>query len=159
MAIGAKEGYKKGSNNRPSRNNNPGNLAGSNFKSIDSNVQLEPPNSKGERKFAKFSKPEYGAKALIETKVKKWANGDYAGTVVNGPSKSSDEYRKKWNVPDSLKGIANKKVPLTIEQFFYIYAPPSDGNNTENYIESVVNSLKKSFSNISRLSKMKDFLK
>ena len=159
MAIGAKEGYKKGSNNRPSRNNNPGNLAGSNFKSIDSNVQLEPPNSKGERKFAKFSKPEYGAKALIETKVKKWANGDYVGTVVNGPSKSSDEYRKKWNVPDSLKGIANKKVPLTIEQFFYIYAPPSDGNDTEHYIESVVNSLKKSFSNISRLSKMKDFLK
>jgi hypothetical protein len=157
LAIGTKEGYQKGSSNRPSRNNNPGNLAGSNFKFIDSNVQLEPPNSKGERRFAKFSKPEYGAKALVDTKIKKWAKGDYVGTIVNGNSKDSNEYRKKYNVPDSLKGIANKKMPLTIEQFFYIYAPPSE-NNTEHYIDSVVNTLKKSFSNISRLSKMKDFL-
>ncbi len=155
--IGTKEGYQKGSKNRPSRNNNPGNLTGSSYKDLDPNVVLEPANAQGQRRFAKFSTPELGAKALVERKIKSWAKGDYPGTDVNGPSKKNNEYRATWNVPNSLAGIANKKINLTIEQFFYIYAPPSE-NNTEGYISSVINSLKKTYPKITRLSKLIDFL-
>jgi hypothetical protein len=157
LAIGSKEGYTKGSKNRPSRNNNPGNLTGTNYKDIDPGVVLEPANPKGERRFAKFTTPELGSKALVERKIKGWARGNYPGTIVNGDSKSSNEYRKQWNVPNSLKGIAGKKVQLTIEQFFYIYAPPSE-NNTENYINSVVASLKKKYSNVTKTTRIIDYI-
>jgi hypothetical protein len=157
LAIGSKEGYIKGSKNRPSRNNNPGNLTGTNYKDIDPGVTLEPANSKGERRFAKFTTPELGSKALVERKIKGWARGNYPGTIVTGDSKSSNEYRKQWNVPNSLKGIAGKKTQLTIEQFFYIYAPPSE-NNTEKYINSVVASLKKKYSNVTKITRIIDYI-
>jgi hypothetical protein len=157
LAIGSKEGYTKGSKNRPSRNNNPGNLTGTNYKDIDPGVVLEPANSKGERRFAKFTTPELGSKALVERKIKGWARGNYPGTIVTGDSKSSNEYRKQWNVPNSLKGIAGKKTQLTIEQFFYIYAPPSE-NNTEKYINSVVASLKKKYSNVTKTTRIIDYI-
>ena len=157
LAIGSKEGYTKGSKNRPSRNNNPGNLTGTNYKDIDPGVVLEPANSKGERRFAKFTTPELGSKALVERKIKGWARGNYPGTIVTGDSKSSNEYRKQWNVPNSLKGIAGKKTQLTIEQFFYIYAPPSE-NNTEKYINSVVASLKKKYSNVTKITRIIDYI-
>jgi hypothetical protein len=157
LAIGSKEGYTKGSKNRPSRNNNPGNLTGTNYKDIDPGVVLEPANSKGERRFAKFTTPELGSKALVERKIKGWARGNYPGTIVTGDSKSSNEYRKQWNVPNSLKGIAGKKAQLTIEQFFYIYAPPSE-NNTEKYINSVVASLKKKYSNVTKTTRIIDYI-
>jgi hypothetical protein len=155
--IGTKEGYQKGSKNRPSRNNNPGNLTGTSYKDIDAGVVLEPANSKGERRFAKFSTPELGAEALVERKIKSWARGNYPGTIVNGASKKSNEYRETWNVPDSLKGIAGKKVNITLEQFFYIYAPPSE-NNTEGYLSSVLSTLKKTYSEITKNSKLIDYI-
>ena len=148
----------KGSTNRPSRNNNPGNLDGSNYKDIDPGVTLEPKNSKGESRFARFTTPELGAKALVERKIKSWARGNYPGTIVNGSSSKSNAYRATWNVPNSLKGIAGKRVELTIEQFFFIYAPPSE-NNTIGYINSVVSSLKKNYPEVTKLSKNKRLFK
>jgi hypothetical protein len=157
--IGTKEGYQKGSTNRPSRNNNPGNLTGTSYTDIDANVVLEPKNAKGERRFAKFSTPELGAKALVERKIKSWANGNYPGTIVNAPSKSKDanEYRSTWKVPNSLVDLSGKKVNITIEQFFYIYAPPSE-NNTEGYISSVLATLKKTYPEIKKTSRLIDYI-
>ena len=157
--IGTKEGYQKGSTNRPSRNNNPGNLTGVSYKDIDAGVVLEPENAKGERRFAKFSTPELGVKALVERKIKSWAKGNYPGTIVNGPgsSEGSNKYRSTWNVPDSLKGISGEKVNITLEQFFYIYAPPSE-NNTEGYLTSVLATLKKTYPEIKRISKLIDYI-
>jgi hypothetical protein len=149
--IGTKEGYKPNSTNNPSRNNNPGNLTGTNFKDIDPGVTQS-------GRFAKFSTPELGAKALVERKIKPWSKGNYPGTIVNGSKNVNDVYRKKYNIPNSLAGIAGKKVNLTIEQFFYIYAPPSDGNNTEKYIADIVILLKSKFPNINRLSKLIDYI-
>jgi hypothetical protein len=155
--IGTKEGYKKGSSNRPSRNNNPGNLSGSNFKFIDPGVTLELPNPKGERIFAKFTSVELGSKALVETKIKAWGNGKYPGTIVNGNKSANTSYQILWNVPKTLVGISGKGINLTIEQFFYIYAPPSQ-NNTEGYISSVVKSLNKNYPTITRYSKIIDWI-
>jgi hypothetical protein len=157
LAIGTKEGYVKNSKNRPSRNNNPGNLVGSNYKDLDPGVVLEPANSKGERRFAKFSTPELGAKALVERKIKPWARGNYPGTIVNGSSSKSNSYRIQWNVPTSLKGISGRNVNLTLEQFFYIYAPPSE-NNTVGYINSVVATLKQRYPEVTKNTKIIDYI-
>jgi hypothetical protein len=158
LAIGSKEGYRKGSTNRPSRNNNPGNLTGySSYRSIDPGVVKEPPNSKGESRFAKFTTPELGSKALIESKIKGWARGNYPGTIVTADTTNGKNYRAKWNVPSSLDGIAGKGKQLTIEQFFYIYAPPSE-NNTEGYINSVVASLVKNYPKVTRYTKIVDYI-
>ena len=158
LVIGTKEGYQKGSKNRPSRNNNPGNLVGSGFKDIDPGVTLEPTGGDGRRVFAKFTTPELGSKALIEKKIKLWARGNYPGTVVNSSSQQGKDYRKKWKVPSSLDGIANKNVQLTIEQFFYIYAPPNE-NNTEKYINSVISSLNRNgYPSVTRYSKIVDWI-
>jgi hypothetical protein len=157
LAIGTKEGYTKGSKNRPSRNNNPGNLDGTSYKDIDPGVTLEPANSKGDRRFAKFTTPELGAKALIERKIKGWAKGNYPGTIVNGKSKNSDTYRQQYNVPSSLKGISGQKTNLTIEQFFYIYAPPSE-NNTIGYIDSIVKTLIKNYPKVTKNTKIIDYI-
>jgi hypothetical protein len=171
LAVGNKEGYIKGSSTRATRNNNPGNLAGSNFKSIDPGVTIEPPNPKGEQVFAKFTTPELGAKALVEKKIKPWANGNYTSTVVNASDnevlpkneqlkygvKTAKEWRTKYKVPNSLAGIAGKKVKITIEQFFYIYAPPSE-NDTIGYIEDVVNALKKTYPNVTKYTIILDYI-
>jgi hypothetical protein len=156
--IGKKEGFKQNSTNRPSRNNNPGNLVyAQSFKSIDPNVVLEPPNPKKERRFAKFSTPELGVRALVENKIVLWANGGYPATIVNGSSQKAQNYRATYKVPASLNGIAGKQVKMTLEQFMYTYAPPSE-NNTEGYINNIVNSMKQKYSNFSRFSKLIDFL-
>ena len=158
LIIGTKEGYKKGSNNRPSRNNNPGNLAwSSSLRAIDKDSILEPPNPKGERRFAFFSTPEFGAIALV-SKVENWARGSYPSTIVSGSSAKAKEYRKKYSVPDSLNGIAGKGVKLSIEQFMYIYAPPSE-NNTEKYINSIIASLQSKFPGITRTTPIYKYLK
>jgi hypothetical protein len=154
LVIGTKEGYVKGSSNRPSRNNNPGNLAGSDFKDIDPGVVIEPPNAKGEQIFAKFTTPELGAKALVERKIKTWGNGGYPPTQVNGKDTT---YQNKWGVPASTRDIQGDNVKLTIEQFMYIYAPPNQ-NNTEGYITSVINALKGKYPTITRTSRIIDFI-
>jgi hypothetical protein len=171
LAIGTNEGYKEGSTNRPTRNNNPGNLDGDNFKDIDPGVTLESPNSKGEQRFAKFTTPELGAKALVEKKIKKWANGSYPSTLLNSKDsytltetsqtsygvKTFAEYRKKYGVPNSLVGIQGKNIKLSLEQFMYIYAPPS-GNNTEKYITSLVDTLKKKYPSFTRFEPLIDWI-
>ncbi len=159
LVIGTKEGYKKGSTNRPSRNNNPGNLVWSSgeFSTLDPSATIEPVNSKGQQRFAKFSTPELGAKALVEKKILKWAKGGYPSTVTNGCKQASITYRSNNNVPDSLSCIGGKGVNLTIEQFIYIYAPPSE-NNTERYVNQVVTTLAKKITGITRNSKIIDYL-
>lgn len=157
LAIGTKEGYKKGSTTRASRNNNPGNLDGTAFRDIDPGVVLEPPGGDGRRRFAKFTTPELGAKALVEKKIRKWGNGIYPPTTVNSPSSDGIAYRAKWRVPSSLNGIAGRGVKLTIEQFFYMYAPPHQ-NNTELYITQMVNTLKAKYPTITRYSRIIDFI-
>jgi hypothetical protein len=156
LVIGTKEGYKANSNNRPSRNNNPGNLDfQSSFTSIDSGVALEgPPQNGTAARFAKFSTPELGAKALIEYKIKKWANGNYPGTKTNG---NDTVWQNTYNVPNAVRGIAKNNVKMTIEQFIYTYAPPND-NNTEVYITQVVDKLKQNYPNITRYDKIIDYL-
>ena len=159
LVIGTKEGYKKGSTNRPSRNNNPGNLVWSSgeFSTLDPSATIEPVNSQGQQRFAKFSTPELGSKALVEKKILKWAKGGYPSTITNGCKQASITYRSNNNVPDSLSCIGGKGVNLTIEQFIYIYAPPSE-NNTERYVNQVVTTLSKKIAGITRNSKIIDYL-
>jgi hypothetical protein len=141
LFIGTQEGYRKNSpNSAPVRNNNPGNLDFSfNFRTLDPGVVRDPLYT---RRFAKFSTPELGAKALVEYKIKRWSNGNYPSTIVNGSNIKSKQYQNTWNVPLSVRDTAGKKVPLNLVQFIYIYAPPSDNNNTEGYINRLETSIK-----------------
>lgn len=139
LAIGTKEGWYKGT--RSFRNNNPGNLDYSNnLKSIDSGVTME---SNGNSRFAKFSTAELGVKALVENKIKRWANG-------NMPITSGNQ--------SQLPGGYKKGTQPTIKQFFYTYAPPSE-NNTQLYISQVINALNKNGFNIGENSKVIDILR
>ena len=151
-SIGTKEGWNAKANGgvgtRSYRNNNPGNLDYSNsFKSIDPGVKLEN-NPYGASRFAHFTTAELGAKALVETKIKNWANGKMPITAGN------------QSIIVSYKG-GNKYVKgtnPTIAQFFFTYAPPTDGNNTEKYITDVINDLGKVKSGINRNTLVKDIL-
>jgi len=124
--IGKQEGWYV--NSRSYNNNNPGNLAGTDFKDIDPNVTLEP---KG--RYAKFSNPIYGIKSLIEKKIKRWANGNMPITagnqdMISNPGKGYKKY---------VKG----QKP-TVYQFFYTYAPPNE-NKTESYIDNFLSAIGK----------------
>lgn len=139
LAIGTKEGWYKGT--RSFRNNNPGNLDYSNnLKNIDNGVTIE---NGGKGRFAKFSTAELGIKALVENKIKRWANG-------NMPITSGNQ--------SQLPGGYKKGTQPTIKQFFYTYAPPSE-NNTQLYISQVINALNKNGFNIGENSKVIDILK
>jgi hypothetical protein len=141
-SIGTREGWAVGT--RSYRNNNPGNLDYSrNLLTIDPGVTKE-----NNGRFAKFSTPELGAKALVETKIKRWANGNMP--VTEGNQKIIEQYKggKKYTV----------KTPPTIAQFFYTYAPPTDGNNTEQYINGVIADLSKVKPGINRNTLVKDIL-
>jgi hypothetical protein len=123
--IATKEGWVKNLNNgkgsRSYRNNNPGNLDYyDGLKSIDSNVQREKKSDGKEGRFAKFSSPCLGSKALIEDKIKKWSKGfmpDYG----------------------SAPGYDKGEIP-TLKQFMYTYAPPNE-NDTTKYINDILKSL------------------
>jgi hypothetical protein len=146
LTIATKEGWAPNANNgkgsRSYRNNNPGNLDySSDLSKIDPNVTREP--GSGSR-FARFSTAELGAKALIEGKIKRWASGKMPVTSGNQSLIAvSDKYKKG--------------TPPTIVQFMYTYAPPNE-NNTEGYLASILSSLKKVNPNITRTSKVKDYL-
>jgi len=151
-SIGTKEGWNATVNNgtgtRSYRNNNPGNLDySSGFKTIDPGVTLEN-NPYGSNRFAKFSTPELGAKALVETKIKRWANGGMP--ITSGNQEIIEQYKggKKYT----------KNTSPTIAQFFYTYAPPTDGNNTEQYIASVITDLSKVKPGINRNTLVKNIL-
>lgn len=139
--IGTQEGWvataNAGKGSRAYRNNNPGNLMyQDSFTTIDPKVVQEP---KG--KYAKFSSPVLGAKALIDMKIKKWAGGDMPSTSTN------------LNMtPKYVKG----EKP-TIKQFMYTYAPPSE-NNTENYIKTIIDGVKSTYPKVSSSTKVYDIL-
>ena len=125
--IATKEGWLADANNgkgsRAYRNNNPGNLDyQESFKTIDPKVRKEPGPS---GRFAIFSSPVLGAKALIQKKIIKWANGNMPATSANQTMKPK---------------YATGSKP-TIKQFITTYAPPTE-NNTAGYIAKVVNGVK-----------------
>jgi hypothetical protein len=151
FAIGSREGWDANANGgigtRSYRNNNPGNLDFSiNLRSIDSGVALEN-NPFGSNRFAHFTTAELGAKALVETKIKQWANGNMPSTPGNQILIVNRKGGNRW--------IANQ--PPTIAQFFYTYAPPNE-NNTEQYISGVINDLRVIKPNINRNTLVKDIL-
>jgi hypothetical protein len=123
--IANKEGWvknaNKGKGSRSYRNNNPGNLDYyDGLKSIDGQVTKETKLDGSIGRFAKFSSPCLGAKALIEEKIVKWSNG---------------------SMPDygSAPGYNAGQVP-TLKQFMYTYAPPNE-NDTTKYINDILSSI------------------
>jgi hypothetical protein len=142
--IATKEGWLPDANNgrgsRAYRNNNPGNLDyQDSFKKIDPGVKRE---SGSNGRFAVFSSPILGAKALIKFKIEKWANGGMPVTSTN----------QNMN-PKYTKGIKP-----TIKQFITTYAPPSDSNNTSRYIADVVSAAKSKKSNVTADTLVSDLL-
>lgn len=149
--IATKEGWSSkpngGKGTRSYRNNNPGNLDGADFKDIDSDVTIETMLDGSKGRYAKFSKPELGAKALIEKKIIKWANGGMPITSGNQTLIVSNKGGKKY-----VKG--NKP---TVAQFFYTYAPPNE-NDTEGYIKGFLTAVKKIKSDATRDTLVSDLL-
>lgn len=134
--IATKEGWDPnpngGKGTRSYRNNNPGNLDGTDFKAIDPGVTLETTLDKTKPRYAKFSTPGLGAKALIEKKILAWANGKMPVTAGNQTLIISSKGGRKY--------VAGAKP--TIAQFFYTYAPPNE-NDTEGYINGFITAIKK----------------
>ena len=135
--IATKEGWSakanSGKGTRSYRNNNPGNLDNqADFKTIDPKVTIETMLDGTTGRYAKFSEPGYGAKALIDKKIIKWSNGGMHITSGNSTLIVSSKGGKKY-----IKG----EKP-TIAQFFYTYAPPNE-NKTEEYIKGFIDSIKK----------------
>jgi hypothetical protein len=145
LVQGTIEGYGPAST-IATRQNNPGNLTGASYPDID-------PGSTRVGRFTKFSTPELGAKAMVEKFLIKWSKGLYPGTIVNAPGSGGNAYRSQWNVPPSLANIAGQSINLNMEQFYYIYAPPSE-NDTELYINNVVKSLQNKFPGFNRNEKL-----
>jgi len=141
--IAKKEGWLPDANNgrgsRAYRNNNPGNLDyQDDFKSIDPKVTRE----NGNGRFAKFSTPVLGAKALIEKKIIKWAEGGMPATDTN------QNMQPKYNSGDKP----------TIKQFIYTYAPPSE-NDTAGYINMVLRGIKSVAPTATQDSRVIDIIK
>ena len=114
------------------KNNNPGNLDYSDrYKVYDPKVFRQQGNTKQTSRFAVFSKAEFGIRALIESKIKSWADGRMPVTSTN-----SGAYINEI-------GEWKKDQPPTFLQFFYTYAPPTDNNNPRNYAANVVETINK----------------
>ena len=128
-AHGIIEGFNVGT--RAFRNNNPGNLAFSNLLSQKFGALLEPPNHKGERRFAYFPTLEKGIAG----------KADYIVRISKGQHTS---YPK-----DSSK--------TTLEVYIYKYAPPKE-NNTEQYLNNIIRYFKEKGVEISRHSLLKDII-
>ena len=137
LAIGTKEGWLPNANNglgsRSFRNNNPGNLdLDNNARIYDSGVTLEN-NPFGSDRFAKFTTPENGVRALVEGKIKRWSKGNMPITLGNQQLINPSEKYLRGTTP-------------SISQFIYTYAPPNE-NNTENYINTITSRLNQTFPN------------
>lgn len=109
-AQARKEGFEPGF--RAFRNNNPGNLVDSTLERTKFGAILEPANSKGERRFAKFPSLETGIEA----------QADYIKRIIAGDHK------------------AYPKDP-TLEKYISIYAPAIE-NNTGKYISDIIDFFK-----------------
>jgi len=151
--IATKEGWvataNKGKGSRSYRNNNPGNLDyQADFKTIDPKVIVETMLDGTKGRYAEFSEPGFGAKALIDKKIIKWANG---GMPITGGNSTLIVNSKRGE-----KYIKGEKP--TVAQFFYTYAPPNE-NKTEEYIKGFIDSIKKTKPNTTRETKVSDLLK
>ena len=139
--IGTQEGWlataNAGKGSRSYRNNNPGNLMyQESFTTIDPKVIKEP-----DGRYAKFSSPVLGATALIDMKIKKWAGGSMPSTSTNLNMK-----------PKYVSG-----TKPTIKQFMYTYAPPIE-NNTDKYINTIIDGVKSTYPTVSSSTKVYDIL-
>jgi len=151
--IATKEGWvptaNKGKGSRSYRNNNPGNLDyQADFKTIDPKVIVETMLDGTKGRYAEFSEPGFGSKALIDKKIIKWANG---GMPITGGNSTLIV-----NAKGGEKYIKGEKP--TVAQFFYTYAPPNE-NKTEEYIKGFIESIKKTKPNTTRETKVSDLLK
>jgi hypothetical protein len=144
-AIATSEGWTN-KNTLAYKNNNPGNLDyDSDFKVYDPKVYKQQGNTKQTSRFAVFSKAEFGIKALIESKIKSWADGRMPITSTNSGAYVSEI------------GAWKKNQPPTFLQFFYTYAPPTDNNNPKQYAANVVKTInEKANKNLTVQSKVKD---
>jgi hypothetical protein len=134
---------------RSYRNNNPGNLDyQADFKTIDPKVIVETMLDGTKGRYAEFSEPGFGSKALIDKKIIKWANG---GMPITGGNSALIV-----NAKGGEKYIKGEKP--TVAQFFYTYAPPNE-NKTEEYIKGFIDSIKKTKPNTTRKTKVSDLLK
>lgn len=143
-AHGTQEGFIMGS--RAQRNNNPGNLAYSNLLAQNFGALLEPPNPKGERRFAYFSTLALGVKAKADyiTRATNKQHSLYTESALK-------EKKKKYNLPSDPK-------ELSLELYMYTYAPPNE-NDTENYINFIIQYFKeKNNITITRFSLLKDII-
>jgi hypothetical protein len=142
LTIGTQEGWSStangGAGSLSYRNNNPGNL------DFDSRAKSIDPGAGANGRFTRFTTAELGAKALIENKIKRWAQGNMPVTPGNQSLINPSE---KWN---------NGSKP-TIAQFFYTYAPPNE-NNTEAYINSIISTLKQQYPSINRNTLVYDLI-
>ena len=151
--IATKEGWGAKANNgkgtRAYRNNNPGNLDyQEDFKTIDPDVTIETLLDGKKGRYAKFSEPGYGAKALIDKKIIKWAERGMPITAGNSTLIVSNKGGEKY-----IKG----EKP-TVAQFFYIYAPPNE-NKTEDYIKLFIELIKNTKPDTTRETLVNDLLK
>ena len=112
-------------------NNNPANMLPDSY-----SRQIDPNLTKGDRsRYAIFSTPELGFRAYA-AKILRWANGGmpaYAGstTQIKDPNMNSAGKTYKPYV---------KGTPPTLAQFIYQWAPPSDNNDVEAYIRTMLRS-------------------
>jgi hypothetical protein len=138
IIMATKEGWIKDSNqgkgSRSYRNNNPGNLDYyDGLKLIDSKVKKGTKLDGTIDRFAEFSSPCLGAKALIEEKILKWSRG-------NMPDNGSAPGYKAGNIP-------------TLKQFIYTYAPPKE-NDSEKYVDDVLAYLGGGFTSDTSMTKI-----
>jgi hypothetical protein len=153
FAIGTKEGWLVNANggigSRSYRNNNPGNLDYSrNLQIVAPGVTLEKNPYGKKNRFALFPTAELGAKALVETKIKRWANGNMIITPGN-----------QELIAKNRGGIKYKSgTSPTIAQFVYTYAPPNE-NDTERYIRDLLKDVTKLDPNVTRTTPLNKFFK
>ena len=117
-AMSKKEGWQAATDNRPTRNNNPGNLK-----------YAKQPGASGADKdgFAIFDTPQNGFNAL-------------KSQLMAAASGTSSVYS-----PDMMlynpKYVSKSKTPKETPGFFQVYAPAKDKNNPKTYAEFVAGEL------------------
>lgn len=121
LTMSQREGWVLGTNTRPIRNNNPGNIRYSKEATSEYGAVLE---SGSDPSFAKYPTLETGLTAMID-KIDKWASGNLGSTEGN----------KLVNYQPGNKP--------TIKEFIYTWAPPQDKNDPDSYGSKIVDGLNK----------------
>ena len=109
-------------------NNNPANmLPDAPSRKVDPNLTVTP-----RSQYAKFSTPELGFTAYLN-KILRWSKGNMPAY----PSGTKQIMDPKYNKGAKHSPYKAGQVP-TLAQFVYTWAPPSDRNDSENYIKSIL---------------------